>query len=238
MRIFDTFKNYVNLKYGLSDPNTPANKKTMQTDYGLERGIDRMEQRCAILDNKGENTDDIKKTMEQYRDRQEIKSKIDKIINQRVVDGLIKNRDEIISYFENQGITVNRNGKDYISIKFEDSDKAMRLKGVFYSEGFRGIESIGQDGCRADHGNKKIGNNHPEDSRGRLEELRNLVQRGMETRARRFTAQYRIARKKHKEEGPDKCWSHPRRDNSVMHNDDDPTDLIYKYSKKQTSATV
>jgi hypothetical protein len=63
-------------------------------------------------------------------------------ILQAIENNSIQNRNELISYIEDSGVTINRKSKDSISIKFSNSKKAIRLKGGIYGEKFTSIESI------------------------------------------------------------------------------------------------
>lgn len=54
------------------------------------------------------------------------------------INGLIKNRDELISYIENElnGIVeITRKGKDYLGLKLPNDKKATRYKGEIYQDG-------------------------------------------------------------------------------------------------------
>ncbi len=46
----------------------------------------------------------------------------------------IENRDQLIEHIKSKGATITRVGQDYISIKQKGSDKAMRLKGGYFSK--------------------------------------------------------------------------------------------------------
>lgn len=66
-------------------------------------------------------------------------NKVDKkLINEQVgklIDsGGIKSRDDIVSFLEKSGGTITRKGSDYLSVKFEDNKKAIRLRGDYYGE--------------------------------------------------------------------------------------------------------
>lgn len=63
---------------------------------------------------------------------------LDKHFKELAIDGLIKNRDELISYIENElsGIVeITRKGKDYLSLKLPNDKKATRYKGEIYQNG-------------------------------------------------------------------------------------------------------
>lgn len=70
---------------------------------------------------------------------------LDKQLHQGVALGLITNRDELLKTIKDSGITVQRVGKDYISVKLPQSKKARRFKGAIYNEQFTSLEYIGTE---------------------------------------------------------------------------------------------
>ncbi|MBR2849170.1 MAG: hypothetical protein IKB83_01525, partial [Mycoplasmataceae bacterium] len=63
---------------------------------------------------------------------------LDNHFKELAIDGLIKNRDELISYIENElnGIVeITRKGKDYLGLKLPNDKKATRYKGEIYQNG-------------------------------------------------------------------------------------------------------
>jgi hypothetical protein len=62
------------------------------------------------------------------------KIEIHEAICKSIESGGIKDRDGIISFLEKAGGTITRTGADYISVKFDDNKRAIRLKGEFYGE--------------------------------------------------------------------------------------------------------
>lgn len=63
---------------------------------------------------------------------------LDNHFKELAIDGLIKNRDELISYIENElnGIVeITRKGKDYLGLKLPNDKKATRYKGELYQDG-------------------------------------------------------------------------------------------------------
>lgn len=61
---------------------------------------------------------------------------LDELLNAEVMKGNITSRENLISLLKAQNIEVTRQGKDYISVKLQDSPKAKRLKGGIYDEQF------------------------------------------------------------------------------------------------------
>lgn len=70
---------------------------------------------------------------------------LDKILHQKVNDGEIENRKQIIKILKDSNITVTRTGKDYLAIKLPNSKKARRYKGAIYNEQFTSLEYIGEE---------------------------------------------------------------------------------------------
>ena len=64
---------------------------------------------------------------------------LDVTLHELVKSGQIQNRDQMIELLNQNEISVNRVGSDYISIKLPDSKKARRYKGGIYSEEFRSV---------------------------------------------------------------------------------------------------
>lgn len=63
---------------------------------------------------------------------------LDNHFKELAINGLIKNRDELINYIENdlKGIVeITRKGKDYLSLKLPNDKKATRYKGELYHNG-------------------------------------------------------------------------------------------------------
>lgn len=68
--------------------------------------------------------------------------KLDKFLHEQVSKGNINSRAEMVYLLQDNGISVNRQGKDYISVKLPDSKKAKRFKGGIYDEQFRSITEL------------------------------------------------------------------------------------------------
>lgn len=62
------------------------------------------------------------------------KKLINEYVGKHIERGEIKSRADIVKFLENAGGTITRQGKDYISVKFDDNSKAIRLKGGVYGD--------------------------------------------------------------------------------------------------------
>lgn len=58
---------------------------------------------------------------------------IHKVLENKIRNGSLKNRDELCTFLEKQGIEINRRGEDYISIGVPGREKSKRFKGEIYS---------------------------------------------------------------------------------------------------------
>lgn len=63
-----------------------------------------------------------------------IKETINEQVKHMVERGAIKSRDDIIGYLEKAGGTITRKGDDYLSVKFDENKRAIRLKGPMYGK--------------------------------------------------------------------------------------------------------
>lgn len=63
-------------------------------------------------------------------DKKAINEEVGKLIASRDIES----RADIVNYLTNAGGQITRMGKDYISVKFDDKSRAIRLKGSYYGE--------------------------------------------------------------------------------------------------------
>jgi len=62
------------------------------------------------------------------------KKTIHEAVGKLIDSGGIKSREDIVGFLEKAGGTITRKGADYLSVKFDDNKKSIRLKGEFYGE--------------------------------------------------------------------------------------------------------
>jgi hypothetical protein len=74
---------------------------------------------------------------------------LNKLLHDLVGEGAIKNREQLIELLKKNNIEVNRQGKDYISIKLPNSKRAKRFKKGIYSEEFTSVGAVREIGERA-----------------------------------------------------------------------------------------
>ena len=117
--LFDMWKNGINAKYGLADPNNPRRARTMT-------------ERTKVARNDGTIIANRKN--------------LDETLHTLVQDGQIHSRDQMIELLEQSGYQITRKNEESISVKHPDiGKKALRLNGGIYSEAFTsagGIESL------------------------------------------------------------------------------------------------
>ena len=115
----DAWKTVTNARYGLHDPNDPANQRALSYPSNLPR--DKQEAQRAITDG----------------------------LLAGVAEGRIKNRDDVVATLEDHGIEVTRQTKTSISVAIPGNDRPMRLKGQIYERGFEVRGSVQAEVDRA-----------------------------------------------------------------------------------------
>jgi len=200
--LFNAFKDYVNLKYGFSNPNSISRQNTLKKNFDVENAINRMKRTYKTLKEKGKKDSELKELVgeiDYFESREAIKMKITEIISKRIADGLIRSRDDVLRYFNSNDIEVNRIGKDYISVRFEECQKPLRLKGALYGENFACITKLRQSGQPENNSPERDRGIYPKSISKRLSELKHLVDLGIQQRTERFEKQYRVARQRSEE---------------------------------------
>ena len=64
------------------------------------------------------------------------KEAIHAYLKDKIAQGVVTDRAGILAALKEAGLTINRAGKDYISVKDPESGKKLRFKGAFYREGW------------------------------------------------------------------------------------------------------
>lgn len=148
-QLFDDFEEVINREYGLSHPrDLERSQKLVRPDFELKAGADLGE------DPRGE---------------------LHKWVTQKVEQGLIRNRNDIISELKQVGFEIPREGKNYITVRDPESDKRWRLKGEYYSEQF--VTKEIERRHAADRG-------HIESPSGGIEQVKERLERLVQERAR------------------------------------------------------
>lgn len=69
-------------------------------------------------------------------DRDRAKEVIHAFLKEKVTRGLVRNREDILSALKEQGLSINREGRDYISVIAPNSGMKIRFRGGFYARGW------------------------------------------------------------------------------------------------------
>ena len=113
--LFDTFRSWVNSTYGLADPDDARRAR----DVSLPNHIARLKADGA---RKGKAL------------QQDIREAITERVKREVAAGRIIDQDGVVRFLKGEGFTLNRQGKDYISVIEPSGGTKIRLKGVLYSQ--------------------------------------------------------------------------------------------------------
>lgn len=117
---FDVFRDLFNWREGWARPDDPA-----RTRDELPKKADLFKARMARWG---------KEIRESDRDR--AKEVIHALLKEKVTQGLVWNREDVLSALKEQGLSINREGRDYISVIAPDSGMRMRFRGSFYARGW------------------------------------------------------------------------------------------------------
>lgn len=117
---FDVFRDLFNWREGWARPDDPA-----RTRDELPKKADLFKARMARWG---------KEIRESDRDR--AKEAIHAFLKEKVTQGLVQNREDVLSALKKQRLRINREGRDYISVIAPDSGMKMRFRGGFYARGW------------------------------------------------------------------------------------------------------
>lgn len=120
---FDDLRSAINAKYGFADPEDPMRARNVKTpSYELKIARNALrEQKSTVED---------------------IRQLIDSLLTARAVQGLIRDRQTLLTNVEELGFEVTRAGKNYITVKDPESSKRYRLKGQLYEQDFTSSRTI------------------------------------------------------------------------------------------------
>ncbi len=159
--LFDMWKNGINVKYQLFDPNDPRRARTMSERTKVTRGDG-----TIVINRKS----------------------LDETLHELVKGGRIKSRGQMIELLERSGYQITRKNQESISVKHPDiGKKALRLKGGIYSEKFTstgGFESLSKER------EQRIREYDNKVARGETRPNRSTYQRYLQTRVDRHEKRY------------------------------------------------
>ena len=128
-KYFDPLRDYFNYSKGWSRPDDP----TLQRDTQTPDHVHFQDKSAVRAGLKNQTVKDIREIVGSY-------------IEQRIEHGFIRNRKDVLDAVSELG-TVTRTSDQFISLKIDGSDKAIRLKGAFYESEFS-IESYFENRTR------------------------------------------------------------------------------------------
>lgn len=114
---------------------------------------------------------------------------LDNHFKELAINGLIKNRDELISYIENElkgKVEITRKGKDYLGLKLPNDKKATRYKGELYQNG-NYADTFREENERKQRRAREISSSRDEENIKRLElKLIELIDKKSEFNRKRY----------------------------------------------------
>ena len=128
-KYFDPLRDYFNYSKGWSRPDDP----TLQRDTQVPDHVHFQDKFAVRAGLKNKPVKDIREIVGSY-------------IEQRIEHGFIRNRKDVLEAVSELG-TVTRTSDQFISLKLDGADKAIRLKGAFYESEFS-IESYFENRTR------------------------------------------------------------------------------------------
>ena len=121
----NNWKKCINYDYELTSPDAPSRKQIMTLSNNLPK------------------------------EKKEAAELIKKAITREVSEGRIIDRNTLITFLQESGINVSRQTNQSISIKINEGDRPIRLKGAVYEQSFRGGKALGEQVKREEREYKK-----------------------------------------------------------------------------------
>lgn len=146
---------------------------------------------------------------------------------QRVESGAVQNRADILESLAEIG-EITRSGKDYISVKPEGFDRAIRLKGALYEEKFN-ADSIRELAAENDRGQQPDSGLAATAAREAREELGRHIRARSEYNAQRYSDRNNTLERTHKPISPE----HEKTANHDAGRDAEPTKPINSDTRSQ-----
>ena len=115
--LHDAFRDKWNFGKGWASPTEPDRAQVIKQDTHVLK-LDAMALRQGL-----QKAEDPKRLIGEY-------------LIQGIENGIVSNRDTLIQHLQDAGIEINREGKDYISVRPEPGAKPIRLKGLLYESKF------------------------------------------------------------------------------------------------------
>ncbi len=130
----NAFKNIINEKYRLTDPNEPKRKRL--TNPYLSNAP-----RPTPYDKKSKpTTEDDDEIIANPSNTYALKEAIDRRMLHSLKDGSLNNRTSVLLFLKDLGLKVTRATQSSISVAHPTMKRNIRLKGAIYKEDFRALE--------------------------------------------------------------------------------------------------
>lgn len=204
--VYDDFRNEINARYGLASPDDPSRKRDLKlTDVELK---------LKLADKNGN-----------------IKQIVNEILVNRTISGAIKNRDDVLNSLKELGFSINRTGKNYITIKDPSTEEKFRLKGTLYEQEFnpsREIESATTTGSR----------DYTKADENAAREYQQRVNQHIEKRTQYNAARYGKSNTQNiKDDLNPQCLTPLVSRNNAINRDSDRNSHLYNATEQQSSNT-
>ncbi len=119
-------------------------------------------------------------------ERSQAKEAIHQYLKDKIEQGLIQNRQDILTALQDAGLEINRAGKDYLTVKDPESGEKIRLKGGMYAEQWK-LELSSREGESQDRAGAKGAREHNKATILRLErELAEIIAKRSEYNRNRY----------------------------------------------------
>jgi hypothetical protein len=129
-KVFDDLRSEINARYGFADPDDPSRTRDVAVpDHALKMAAEALR--------RGEKPES------------DVRLLIDGVLSQRAVQGLIRDRADLVEQVSDLGLAVTREGKDYITVSEPQSGQRWRLKGTLYERDYTAGRAIkAAESCR------------------------------------------------------------------------------------------
>src|SRR5690606_28553002 len=122
-RVFDDLRSEINARYGFASPDDPDRAREVAVpDYALKTAAEALR--------RGEKPEHDMRVL------------IDALLSQRAVQGLIRDRTDLVEQVAELGLTVTREGKNYITVSEPESGQRWRMKGTLYEREYTAGRAI------------------------------------------------------------------------------------------------
>ena len=181
-KTFDALRDKWNNEQGWARPDDPTRAKLVQPQHNALIDAQRLKQGLEVEPNP--------------------KALITAYLTQRVESGHIQNRSDVVEALTEIG-AVTRQGKDYISIKPDGHDKAIRLKGALYDEQFspESLAAVARENSerqrQPDSTRELITADHQRRAAAAREQLERAIGKRTEYNQNRYPAQQRSEQSRH-----------------------------------------